>query len=490
MEHKNLNVVLGPPGTGKTTTLLNLVDNTLKKGIKPNEIGYLAFTRKAALEAIDRAKIKFGYTEKDLEYFRTIHSLCFRILHLSKDDVMKTSHYEELAKILGLEINGYISLDEGQIYGMALGDRLFFQENLSRMTNKPLKEVFNNCNDDDVQWLELERLSRALKKFKVKRHLIDFTDMLTMCRENQNFPKLKALFIDEAQDLSSLQWDIISILAKNAKTVYIAGDDDQAIYRWAGADVDKFISLAGKCTVLTKSYRVPKSIHTIAIKLAAKIKNRRLKTWQSKLDDGKVNWYLNAEDVDLDKGQWYLLARNGYMLRELENICIRNGYPYSINNRAPHKSEAVHAILSWQDLCKGSSITGSNVKLIYKYMSERCPRGIDPEKYFTLHELGFKNVSWHYSLDKISPRYTEYYLFLLKRGEDLTAEPRIRISTIHGVKGGESDNVLLLTDLAPRTYREMNNVPDDELRVFYVAITRAKKSLHVVQPKTNMYFSL
>ena len=79
---------------------------------------------------------------------------------------------------------------------------------------------------------------------------------------------------------------------------------------------------------------------------------------------------------------------------------------------------------------------------------------------------------------------------LLKRGEDLNKDPRIKISTIHGVKGGEADHVLILTDIAPRTYREMHSLPDDEIRVFYVAVTRAKKSLHIVQPNTNMAFDI
>ena len=79
---------------------------------------------------------------------------------------------------------------------------------------------------------------------------------------------------------------------------------------------------------------------------------------------------------------------------------------------------------------------------------------------------------------------------LWKKSEDLTREPRIKISTVHGVKGGEADHVLLLTDVAPRTYREMHTLPDDEIRVFYVAVTRARKSLHIVQPNTNMHFEL
>ena len=123
-------------------------------------------------------------------------------------------------------------------------------------------------------------------------------------------------------------------------------------------------------------------------------------------------------------------------------------------------------------------------------MSERCPRGIDPEKYFTLADFNLEKGLWYKRLDKINPKRREYYIMLWKKSEDLTREPRIKISTVHGVKGGEADHVLLLTDVAPRTYREMHTLPDDEIRVFYVAVTRARKSLHIVQPNTNMHFEL
>ena len=69
-------IVLGPPGTGKTTTLLSLTEKFLEEGVPPHRIGYLAFTRKAANEALDRAVERFGLDKNELLYFRTIHSLC------------------------------------------------------------------------------------------------------------------------------------------------------------------------------------------------------------------------------------------------------------------------------------------------------------------------------------------------------------------------------------------------------------------------------
>ena len=87
-------IILGPPGTGKTTTLLNLVDDFMKAGVDPKRIGYFSFTRKAAHEAASRAAEKFNLDEKqDLIYFRTLHSLAFRMLGLNKERVMKKEDY-------------------------------------------------------------------------------------------------------------------------------------------------------------------------------------------------------------------------------------------------------------------------------------------------------------------------------------------------------------------------------------------------------------
>ena len=96
-------IVLGPPGTGKTTTLLNKVDDYLKN-TDPDKIGYFAFTQKAAYHARDEAIKKFNLTEDDLPYFRTLHSLAFRKLGLKKDQVMQPRHYKDLGKKLGFPV--------------------------------------------------------------------------------------------------------------------------------------------------------------------------------------------------------------------------------------------------------------------------------------------------------------------------------------------------------------------------------------------------
>jgi DNA helicase II / ATP-dependent DNA helicase PcrA len=97
--------IFGPPGTGKTTTLLNLVDEYIKKGTPLNRIGYFAFTRKAANEAKDRMLERNPELDKkDLRYFQTLHSFAFHTLGMSEESVMQPVHYEQIGKELNLRV--------------------------------------------------------------------------------------------------------------------------------------------------------------------------------------------------------------------------------------------------------------------------------------------------------------------------------------------------------------------------------------------------
>ena len=124
-------------------------------------------------------------------------------------------------------------------------------------------------------------------------------------------PKYDVVFIDEAQDLSPIQWKMYDVLKKNSKHVILAGDDDQAIYGWAGADVKRFQQEPAKEIVLPQSYRVPKLIQHIADNILSRIADeRRLKKiWRARNEDGSVNPIISIEDVPLYKGKWLVLAR-------------------------------------------------------------------------------------------------------------------------------------------------------------------------------------
>ena len=97
---------------------------------------------------------------------------------------------------------------------------------------------------------------------------------------------------------------------------------------------------------------------------------------------------------------------------------------------------------------------------------------------------------WHKAFDRVSDKEKQYLIACLRRGEKFTKEPRIKISTIHGAKGSEADNVVVLTDIGQKSWLQMQKDPDDEIRVFYVALTRVKENLHIVQPTTSRSFVL
>ena len=140
-------VILGPPGTGKTSTLLGLLEEELDRGTCPEDIGFFTFTKQAVQEGKSRAMSKFAITKNQLPYFRTLHSLCFQQLGLSKDSVMSSSDIYDLNEKLNLRLKGAVNTDEGHISGISKDDRLLFIENLARMRQVDLETQWHEADD-------------------------------------------------------------------------------------------------------------------------------------------------------------------------------------------------------------------------------------------------------------------------------------------------------------------------------------------------------
>ena len=97
---------------------------------------------------------------------------------------------------------------------------------------------------------------------------------------------------------------------------------------------------------------------------------------------------------------------------------------------------------------------------------------------------------WQEALEMIPEEDKYYYEALEKTGDINEDNPRIRLSTIHGSKGAEADNVVLLTDVSYKTWKNLVKDDDDEHRVFYVGITRVKNNLFIVNPQTEYSYRI
>ena len=502
-QHQTL--ILGAPGCGKTTRLLDIVEQKLASGIRPERIAYMSFTTKAVNEAINRAEKKFGFTKKDLPFFRTVHSFCFRQTGASRSSVMGAAHYQDLAKILGISLNGKLD-DEGTglPVGGTVGDQMLFVDNLARSTGDTLKKTYDSLEYPDFSWHQLKQFSKALEEYKLDTGLMDFTDMLREYLANGKAASVDVAIIDEAQDLSKVQWEVIKRAFNNCLEVYIAGDDDQAIYKWSGADVDSFLSLEGEREVLAKSWRLPSSIHKLSQKIIKRVGKRFNKAFASKEEKGNISYYLNPSMIQDAEGTWLYLARNAYQLSSIKRALFEQGITFTTSQGSSVKAKEHRAIVFWERLRAGKPQLGNDVKQFLEFLEVgvgikrgyKDGKGLIDDVEYKMEDLKkdhgiLTDIAWHDALTGIPLEQREYYLMVLRQGgpKALSQPPRHHVSTIHGVKGGEADHVVLMTDLAKKSYTEYSKNPDDETRVFYVGVTRAKKHLHIVLPQTNMYFN-
>ena len=492
-------IILGPPGTGKTTTILNLIELEMQRGTPPDRIGYFAFTKKASIEGRDRTMERFGLSEKELPNFRTLHSLCHRMLGLSRSSVLNSVSLKEFNDIMGLRLSANISMEDGSLTMLSKDDRLSFIEGLSRLRCVPLREQWHQHYDEDIAWFALERFQKGLIQFKEARGLHDFTDMLDLCVRKQLSPKLDVMFVDEAQDLSPLQWKLVELLAENSDRVYIAGDDDQAIFRWAGADVEHLVSISREnARVLNQSYRIPKSVHHIADNIIRRVQTRTDKTWNPRHEEGKVVSEASFEHVDLSSGEWLILSRSNYLLNEIDAHCRGLGVYFERKGSPSISDKKVKAVQNWERLRRGDLLYPEDALSAVSFIKgskKKVFELLEPSTRLTMAEVQEKAevgdaLIWHDMFDGLSVQERSYILSILRRGEKITSKPRIKLSTIHSAKGGEADNVLLLTDIPNRTWKSFEKNPDDDTRVFYVGVTRAKQNLHIVQPMSNKYFPI
>jgi DNA helicase-2/ATP-dependent DNA helicase PcrA len=376
------------------------------------------------------------------------------------------------------------------------------------------KAVFSNRdqyirNFPSLTLQELEHFIDTVRSYKKSYEKVDYTDLLELFLMEGNDVNASHVIVDEAQDLSPLQWAVVRKISTGTKELHIAGDDDQAIHEWNGAAPKLFIEhRSDEYQVLPQSYRIPATVHVLASKVVDKIKTRLPKTYKSREALGSVERFSSMDDLrfaELFKTDesWFMLVRNHSLSPAPAKFCRDRGLLMTgVAGGLP--SGIIAAIQVWNRLVRLEKASKEEVLNLYQWMStrDRIKYGAKGELQksdkttFTLDQLqkengliASKDLTWFLALDKITPE-DAIYLQAAERNGPLDRAPRIEIATIHAVKGREADNVLIIPDMTYQTHQAFVENEDAEHRVWYVGVTRAKKRVVIINPSSKYYYNL
>jgi superfamily I DNA/RNA helicase len=509
--------IFGPPGTGKTFQLLRRIKYFLRKGVSPHQIAYFSFTNKAVDETIERISGSLpGYKPDDFPYFATIHSFArsqFNNIPVldPNDDLMQFHSDYGTVKI------GFLQGFEDQKVFNNWSLRIYDRARNMKQDPVALYKQQQKKNVRLPQFISIIAAYERFKSFEVapgvrQNDRLDFTDMLEKFVNEGHVPKFKVLMIDEAQDLTPLQWDVVIKLAREAEVVYLAGDDDQAIYEWNGAEVDYFIHFPGKKKVLELSRRIPRKVHYFSQLMMLSAANYREEKIFSPNDlEGEIERYQSVKHVPFEReGTWMVLARIHDVRKEIEKDLYDMGYYYeNTQGRKSFQVQQWQAINYWMQLMQGGTVTREEACVMYTYISniDHGYRSADSQKWnfahpnqpFNYEELRLRagltedKADWTKALSiKIKDTEKRYFLKCMENNINLDSKARIIVDTIHSVKGSEADHVVICSKANWPSHFERKSKEEKvkELRVWYTGVTRAKQSLHLINTDHKFHFPL
>lgn len=498
--------IYGPPGTGKTTFLLATLKRLLDAGYHPSQVAYLSHSKAAAEEVADRITQQYASLnmQKDFPWFRTIHSACCRRLGIGRREIMSGGDYQEFSQKYGWPLKGIIDdLSENTDIGnydliinarsLASHWKLSMPETLARLAPNPIYRNWDVFLDD-------------FHAYKFAEGKVDFVDMLEQGKALGPIPDVKVYIIDEGQDLSELQLELIRNWSQDADEVYIAGDDDQAIYTFLGSSENGFLRYkADETIVLDKSYRCPQKVGRLAEHIINRVKDRQVKDVAWRPDKGTVlrtvTWRMLPWRDALESGSVMVLCRHrkqaysvGWHLLDLDVPCTILGKPL-INEKL---SDLVRTYFR---LRRGLLVAAPDVANLLTHLGDtngsRAVRALASRDHTCLLSgsdtmIDLHDPNWvsrmaagndrnYKDLKRISRLISIYGVDILDK------KPNIEVTTYHQSKGREADTVILLTDCYRNTWEEQAVRPATETRLCYVGATRARDKLVICSPETDMY---
>lgn len=592
-------LIIAGAGTGKTNTLAHRVAHLLLKGVPPERILLLTFTRRAAQEMLRRAERIVAQTlpaggpggagAHRLTWSGTFHSIGNRLLRMH-------------ASALGLD-PAFSVLDRGdaadlmdlvrQELGLARKEKRFPRKdtclaiyshrvNSQRSLRETLDEAFPWCREWED---ELTQLYRRYGETKHGQQLLDYDDLLLYWHVCMQEPSLAReigarfahVLVDEYQDTNALQAQIIHAMKPDGVGLCVVGDDAQAIYSFRAATVDNILDFPQRFTppaeiiTLERNYRSVEPILAAANRLMAAgtrqfrkqlrsgIASQRKPRYVTVRDDQAQALYV-VEQVLAAREQGTLLRRQAVLMRTshhsdmLELELLRRNIPY-VKYGGLKFLEAAHvkdvlAVLRWVDnprnriagfrvlqllpgvgpahadrCLKVFAASGYAWETLEQYRPplaaaedwaplvalvrelsaadqwpgqlERLRRWYEPHLQ-RIYDAAAARLGDLDQLERISAQFATRERFVTEltldppqatgdlAGDPLLDEDYLILSTVHSAKGQEWDAVYVL-NVADGNFpnEHATGRPDlieEERRLLYVAITRAKRDLHLIAP--------
>ncbi|WP_227375479.1 UvrD-helicase domain-containing protein [Haladaptatus halobius] len=564
--------LFGGPGSGKTTELLDRVEEILARdGVTMNDLLVVSYTRAAANEVRERLAERLDVDPRSLQgNVCTMHAKAYELLNLSRGDVVGEKHKKEFCENFGLEYEDeYSGSGRRTARSTTLGNKIIATSQWLQRTRRQVADWYDVPFQWDVETVRLppdidpnaqegnkytptwpssdDRFDvpeaiRAWRAYKGDEGLVGFADMLERVKQRSLLPSVDYLIIDEFQDITQLQFDIYEEWKPHMKSVLIAGDDDQVVYAWQGADPKLLLGEGGEDVILDTSHRLPSRVLKVVQKEVSHIEERQEKNLKPRKEGGVVEAVTDPSMLDLVRNVRYtirefdgtvmVLFRARYQMFRFVDEFIDEGIPFkTLTDQRMWTDRLNQYVDAVEQIEAGEPIDGLQARRLADMLADSTFGTNERDEMFDaiderkeeadaddLTELEFepdfvKNFAPFMpgptSASDMVRKVTSYQkrsmdAYFNGKYQDMERD-RLRIGTIHSAKGREADHVFVATDLTEKVVEQMaatvdnegidvpiegeftagtDPVPiltDNERRVFYVGMSRARERLVIME---------
>jgi DNA helicase-2/ATP-dependent DNA helicase PcrA len=567
--------LFGGPGSGKTTALLDRVEELLAENddVTFRDVLVVSYTRAAATEVRERLAERLDESPRALRgNVCTMHAKAYELLDLSRGDVVGESEKEEFCDEYGIEYEDeYEGSRRRSARSTTIGNKIIATSQWLQRTRRDVADWYDvpfKWDDETVRlppdiddraqtgnkytptWssdddrISVPETIRAWRQYKGEHGVVGFADMLERVQQRSLLPNVDYLVIDEFQDITTLQYEVYSEWRPHMDRVMIAGDDDQVVYAWQGADPDLLLEEdVTDDNILPNSYRLPSRILNVVNREVSHIEKRQEKDLDPRKEGGRVEGIPNPSVIDLvrnvrqtveedEDGTVMVLFRARYQMFQFMDEFIGEGIPFTcLTDQRMWTDRLTQYVRAVEAVHEDEPVTGLEARRLADMLADSAfGTGERDELFDELDDLEEESETDDLEEIMVEPdTVTEYAPFMpdpraaadmlrkVTSFQERSVEAyfsgeyegmdanRVRVGTIHSAKGREADHVFVATDLTEKVVEQMaatveqegRDVPgvdeftkrtspvptltDNERRVFYVGMSRARERLVLLE---------